>query len=1378
MRVISEQGFACCRTSFQRVLGAYPQPRTLVLAVAAALGASIAAPLHADDETIEMVLQINDDRMEARIVEQSEGWLTRRNSLPLTREATGIELVHDWIESQEDHEPQQENAAFMVGMASTVSEVDATALVIQDVDQENHIERDLMVVQSQAGWTSLENTGHAVAGDDGLRLISRARTLQTQGAGQVNVAELEAQAEAGENSLSAGIQSSLQRNTLRQHRVVSESTVGRSRLVNKGRITAGGAGLRADHSASRVQVFDTDQVNTSGQDFVGTGTEITGDGSGVILGDVSVEQANELGQTHVAADSRLGELAIENHGDITSGDHGVAAILTTPDTQIMDAIQENTWQGTAELSAPSGEVDDSGSTGTPGGLALSTRYVEQSSEASQTDIATATSVGHGRIHNTGSVSAEGYGLALEVDASRVQVQQVEQINDVTGDASSVAGSGGDGGAGDPDTGADGGAGGNALAELRLNQSNELAQTLVLTDSRIGQAEVRNAGSVQAGGGGIVARVSTDIVQVQEGEQANQAMDAFDATAGDAGAGGAGDVDGGAGADGGDGGDGGDTLAELIWSQSNEAGQIVLLSHSRLAEVEVENSGRVFAGGRGITAESGVSLVQVQILDQTNSAEVETRLVGGDGGEGGIGSDGNDGDGGAGGSAEYHHRLGQENESEQILLISGGSLASTKVSNHGDIRAGGDGIVARANAEVAQKEHVNQANTDEMQEAGDGAGGEPDGEAINDISVDQSNHRAGIMVIDAVEVARVRVEHHGEIDADGRGIVAHSSISGVSDSATAVSVLSSGHIRAGQQAIHAISDGGSARDIEVRITDGSVIGGPGYYGLQLEGSGSNTVWNDGVLTSMSRRAVLGGDGDDTIYNTGLLAGDVDLGTGSNALFNQEAGRFESEAIVDLNGGTLENRGWLNPGGTNRIVTTQVAGDWTNTATGRYQVSLDMVSGDSDFLDISGTASLNGEVVPRILVPDDSGSFTIAAATGGVTDEGMNVQDTLFVDYKLDFSSASELGLSAEIDIPETVTGLNSNQQSVHGVIEGLWATGSTGDLDTVFGALLSVSDVAELAQAYEQLSPEPHMNSAASATHAAGVFASDLLSCSVDSGAHVHVRQGECAWVRLGRRNLDQDSTSRQAGFEENSISVSTGVQRALANDWHLGGGVGFERGDVQSDSGAQTEVDRMHAGAVLKYAPGPWMVSGSVSGGYGWHDSTRVVDFTGEPSELTADYRVRHLGIDLHAQYEIDLGGSYLKPYAGLGYRQVRLGGFSESGGPEALDVDSERDRAGSIALGTRWGTEFETGNDTLVRPYLSAGATRYTSDETQLTASFQGGGDSFRISRSRDRTVADMGAGLEILAGDSGSVRVDYRGRFSNNMTDHAIGMRVQIPF
>ena len=185
------------------------------------------------------------------------------------------------------------------------------------------------------------------------------------------------------------------------------------------------------------------------------------------------------------------------------------------------------------------------------------------------------------------------------------------------------------------------------------------------------------------------------------------------------------------------------------------------------------------------------------------------------------------------------------------------------------------------------------------------------------------------------------------------------------------------------------------------------------------AGPLDIQNHGTIAG----PIVSGSGNDTVTNqgTGVITGDIDLGGGANSLLNRDDAVINSSDRIALGAGnTFTNSGILNPGGLGTIQQTTIIGNFAQTAGGRLIVDLDEAGRKSDFLAITGTASLGGSVIPNFLkAPAEMQSeYRIVFAAGGVTSTGIaadptrQVGDTVGYDFGLAFRGGTDVYLTAE------------------------------------------------------------------------------------------------------------------------------------------------------------------------------------------------------------------------------------------------------------------------------------------------------------------------------------------------------------------------------
>ena len=203
---------------------------------------------------------------------------------------------------------------------------------------------------------------------------------------------------------------------------------------------------------------------------------------------------------------------------------------------------------------------------------------------------------------------------------------------------------------------------------------------------------------------------------------------------------------------------------------------------------------------------------------------------------------------------------------------------------------------------------------------------------------------------------------------------------------------------------------------------------------------------------------------------------------------------------------------------------------------------------------------------------------------------------------------------------------------------------------------------------------------------------------------------------------------------------------------------------------------------MLKYNPGALLLAGAVSGGWGWYDADRPINFPGFFALAQSEHDVGYVNGRLRAAYQLDAGSWYLKPMVDLDATHVRLDGVNETGaGAVGLIVRGADETVLSATPALELGAQFGAAYGTLVRPYLRGGATFYDDPDFVLLASFEGSPGSvgpFRIASSTDDVVGTVGAGVDVIGAEGASFRLYYEGSFGDLVEQHGGGIKGTLPF
>lgn len=303
----------------------------------------------------------------------------------------------------------------------------------------------------------------------------------------------------------------------------------------------------------------------------------------------------------------------------------------------------------------------------------------------------------------------------------------------------------------------------------------------------------------------------------------------------------------------------------------------------------------------------------------------------------------------------------------------------------------------------------------------------------------------------------------------------------------------------------------------------VSGGTGAgHGVALGGGAANLLTSYATLTTqggINGMTVTGALGGDSVVSYGHLIGSVDLGAGANALDNKPyrsaanptdfSGVFDSGATVSVGAGNpFTNEGALSAGALLNVFTTNVTGNFIQTATGScggfgaptsacgyLATDLDFNNQTSDRINVAGTAKVSGAMVINILNPGlalpGAHDVTLVGTTAGATMPGLirQSQPTAVATYTLMQPNPDDIDLHYVIDF--SPKGLTQNQHAVGGAINAIQTARISPAFTPIAAALFYQPDIATLGKVYDSLSGE-----GVAASQQAAYAATDRFQTSV------------------------------------------------------------------------------------------------------------------------------------------------------------------------------------------------------------------------------------------------------------------------------------------
>lgn len=647
---------------------------------------------------------------------------------------------------------------------------------------------------------------------------------------------------------------------------------------------------------------------------------------------------------------------------------------------------------------------------------------------------------------------------------------------------------------------------------------------------------------------------------------------------------------------------------------------------------------------------------------------------------------------------------------------------------------------------------------------------------------------GVAIAAASDGGAANVASSGNLLVSGTGF----GISAIGGTGTTVS--SSGNITAAGAGSTAILATAGSGDIAVKIAGGTLTGGSGSgAGVALAGGGNNTITNFGTITTsagLAGTAILGKPsggftGNEAVMNSGTIIGNVDLGPGRNVFNNLPGGVLNSGASINVGAGNaLVNSGVLSPGGAGLIQTTTLTGNLVQGAAGRLVVDVNPATRQADRLNVTGSANLGGQVSVNLAnaIPTSGlTTTTIVHADGGAADNGLALAALPAVaSYSLEFPDANDVVLQGRLNFAPT--GLNSNQTSIGQNINAIQIAGGSASFGPVVQAILSIPTVPGLGQAYDALSPEAYGDNEIADFYSALRFANSMMSCKVPDGRYVFIKEGQCAWAQIGGNFLDLNSGAGHLGFNEDALVMSGGAEITFRPDWFASFALGYDHGSISTGNTAQSQANRAHVGAAIKYNPGPFLFSAAVYGGYGWYNTDRFINFADFNETAFSDSGIRSVGGQVRAAYLVDRGSWYLKPLVDLNVTRVALNGFSEQGaGGASLNVSGAGKTIFSASPAVEIGTQTAVQNGALMRLFARVGVSAFSNTDFPVYASFSGapiGVAPFGVATAIDPVTADVAAGADLFLPGRWALKLSYNGRYGERVRDQGFTFKASLGF
>jgi autotransporter-associated beta strand protein len=520
------------------------------------------------------------------------------------------------------------------------------------------------------------------------------------------------------------------------------------------------------------------------------------------------------------------------------------------------------------------------------------------------------------------------------------------------------------------------------------------------------------------------------------------------------------------------------------------------------------------------------------------------------------------------------------------------------------------------------------------------------------------------------------------------------------------------------------------------------------------NGSTLIFNQGTDATFGGNITGGGTiqkkGSGALTLSNATTSSLDLQTGS-VFFNGGLGStlIYSGALLGGSGtinGNLVNNGTVSPGFSPGSIA--VTGNYTQSSSGKLIIQL--ASGTSfDQLAIAGTASLGGALQVDLLgsfLPAGQ-SFQVLTAAGGVSGTFATVSGSAIPTNRAAVAASVNYSATAVTvaftQVPLSNFALTPNQRAL--ATAALGSAGVTSSLNTLPRA-------DQFPAAFNTLSPQGYeIWSDVAFAHASALSDRAMRDDRATVGHddyYFDVSQ------RRGRARGDSDVGN--SNFT--STAGLVGGNHALNADLTVGGF--FEHGKTIGDlgsPGSRTTIKDNTFGARAAWSDGALFGRAVLAYGMQNYKSSRLISFPGTAAVASSSTRGHQWTADISGGKHFRSGVVTVSPFAGVLLSRWQANSFTETGaGAFNATIAHQSARSLKSQVGVESALNWKVGSIDLQPHVRAAWLHEFSNDARTIGASF--GGSNYGIStRTAQRDIAVVGAGLDLVLTPNAVIYTDY---------------------
>jgi len=461
--------------------------------------------------------------------------------------------------------------------------------------------------------------------------------------------------------------------------------------------------------------------------------------------------------------------------------------------------------------------------------------------------------------------------------------------------------------------------------------------------------------------------------------------------------------------------------------------------------------------------------------------------------------------------------------------------------------------------------------------------------------------------------------------------------------------------------------------------------------------------------------------------------------------------------------------------------QLDGHYTQTSDGHLVFDVAYGPYDYDLVTLTGDATVDGTGDATFVWLSDAVPIPLfTSATGTATDNGLEITDTLAVDFSIT-TNAGDVLLNIDTDFGG-VAGLNRNERELGHHMDSNLLVGGAEGTGRLLAWLGNLQDIELYNFLMTELNPEPHIAPLQGLLNTASSFGDDLTSCGTGSAT---ARRGECTFLRVDGGVNERSESFERFSTSGTSLTLRAGHERDLNDIWRVGVAIGAESVTYQAIDGprAQTHGEGVTLGTTLsRHWEEGGMFAVALSGGWMKYETIRDMLVFGPTRALSAP-EAGYVDLRVRGGHRFDMqNGLYLMPRGDIAVTSLIHDGFSETG-TNGVGVRSEGTTqelvTASPVLEFGWEREFEDGR---YRHLTASLGGRFTNeDHVGLPIRFveaPAATDPADIITEIDQQLLTFETGYEISNSEHLKISFGYRGEWGDTTSNHQAGFEVGLRF